>query len=58
MPYTVTFSDYRDVDGIKLPFRTVNSNASQGDIVMTIRTVKHNVAIDDKLFAPKKVVLK
>ena len=26
------FSDYRDVDGIKLPFKTVNNNIANGNI--------------------------
>jgi CubicO group peptidase (beta-lactamase class C family) len=52
-PYTVLYSDYREVDGIKMPFRTVNNSVSQGDTVVIIRSVKHNVPVDDKLFAPK-----
>ncbi|MGE3465365.1 MAG: serine hydrolase [Pyrinomonadaceae bacterium] len=55
IPYRVTFSDYREVDGIKLPFKTVNSNVGNGDIVQIITSVKHNVPIDDKTFAPRKV---
>lgn len=55
IPYSVEYSDYRDVDGIKMPFKTVNNNIGNGNIVTTIKTVKHNVKIDDKIFAPKKV---
>ncbi|NJM53016.1 MAG: outer membrane lipoprotein-sorting protein [Blastocatellia bacterium] len=44
-PYVVIYSDYREVDGIKLPFKTVNSTPSMGDIVSIIKSVKHNVAI-------------
>lgn len=58
LPYTVLYSDYRDVDGVKLPFKTVNNTVSMGDIVTTIRSVKHNVQLDDKLFAPRKVEIK
>lgn len=57
-PYSVVFSDYREVDGIKLPFKTVNTNPGMGDIVSVIKSYKHNVAIDDKMFAPKKLELK
>lgn len=57
LPYTVTFSDYRDVDGIKIPFKIVNSTPSMGDVVMTVRSVKHNVQIDDGLFAPRVLKL-
>lgn len=58
MPYTITFSDYREVDGIKLAFKSVNASAGMGDIVSIIKSVKHNVPVDDKIFAPRKLVLK
>ena len=51
----ITFSDYREIDGIKLPFKTVNNNPGNGDIVSITRSVKHNVAVDDKVFAPRKL---
>ncbi|MFT3743340.1 MAG: serine hydrolase domain-containing protein [Pyrinomonadaceae bacterium] len=54
IPYTLLYSDYRDVDGIKLPFKTVNNNIANGNIVTTLRSVKHNVPLDTKLFGPKK----
>ncbi|MDQ4120674.1 MAG: serine hydrolase [Acidobacteriota bacterium] len=54
LPYTETFSDYRAVDGIKIPFRTVSSNVSNGDTVTIIKEVKHNTAIDSKAFGRKK----
>ncbi|MEP6945249.1 MAG: serine hydrolase [Acidobacteriota bacterium] len=55
IPYSIVFSDYRDVDGIKLPFRSVSNNVSNGNIVSTVTSVKQNVPIDDKIFAPRKV---
>lgn len=55
IPYTATYYDYRDVDGIKLPFKVVNNSISNGNIVQMIKSVKHNVPVDDKIFAPKKV---
>ena len=55
IPYTIVYSDYRDVDGIKLPFKSVNSNIANGDIVTLVRTVKQNVPIDEKTFAPRKL---
>lgn len=55
IPYSVLYSDYRDVDGIKMPFKTVSNNIGNGNIVTTIKTVKHNVPVDDKLFAPRKL---
>lgn len=55
IPFSVTFSDYRDVDGVKLAFRTVTNSISNGDIVTVLTSVKHNVPVDDKIFAPKAV---
>ncbi len=55
VPFTVVYSDYRDADGIKLPFKTVNANIGNGNIITMIKSVKHNVPLDDKLFGPKKV---
>ena len=57
-PYSIVFSDYRDVDGVKLPFKMVSSNPGMGDIVTTVKSVKHNAEIDDKIFAPREVKLK
>ena len=57
-PYSLTFSDYREVDGIKLPFKTVSSTTAMGDIIISIKSVKHNVSLDDKIFAPRKINLK
>ncbi len=45
------FSDYRDIDGIVLPYRTLTKTA-QFDLVMELEEVKHNVEIDKKIFAP------
>lgn len=55
IPYTINYSDYREVDGIKLPFRTVNNSISNGDVVNIVRSVKHNVAVEDKVFAPRSL---
>src|SRR5512140_914085 len=49
---TGELSDYRTVDGVKVPFRIVNSNAQQsGTIVLT--KVEHNVPFDDAMFAKR-----
>jgi hypothetical protein len=46
---TVEFSDFRDVDGIKVPFTTRSINAVQ-TITAKMDSVKHNVALDDASF--------
>lgn len=55
LPYTTEMSDYREVDGIWLPFRIVTETPSMGRIVSVTTSVRQNVAIDDKLFAPRKL---
>ena len=55
LPYTIVYSDYRDVDGVKLPFKQVNNTSSNGDVVTIVTSVKHNVSVDSKLFAPRKL---
>ncbi len=50
---TSVFSDYRDIDGIKYAFKIVNSNPGNGTGTFIVRSVKHNVPVDDKMFAPR-----
>lgn len=47
---TVDFSDYRTVDGVKVPFVTKLSSSVQ-NYTVTLSSVGHNVEIDDKTFA-------
>jgi hypothetical protein len=54
LPVTQIFSDYRDVDGVMIPFKTVAASPAMGSVVTYIREVKNNVPIDDKTFRPKK----
>ena len=46
----VEFSDFREVDGVKVPFITKSTNAFQA-ITATLADVKHNAAIDDGSFS-------
>jgi len=43
-------SDYRDVSGVKVPFRVVNSGAGQ-TVTIIFSKVEHNVPLDDSVFA-------
>lgn len=47
---TSEFGDYRDVDGVKVPFSLTNSSAVQR-FTITVTKVEHNVKIDQALFA-------
>lgn len=47
---TTDLLDYRDVDGVKMPFQIKASSTAQS-FVVTVSKVEHNVAIDPSLFA-------
>ena len=36
-----------------MPVNTVHNNGGNGNIVTTVKSVKHNVPINDKIFAPR-----
>ncbi|MBL8181323.1 MAG: serine hydrolase [Blastocatellia bacterium] len=55
IPYTIMYSDYRDIDGIKLAYKTVNNNPGNGDIVSTVTSIKHNVDLKDAIFSARKL---
>lgn len=50
LPQTQSFSDYRNVEGVMVPFKSVSSNIANGDIVMRITDVKFDVDIPDAVF--------
>jgi outer membrane lipoprotein-sorting protein len=45
-------SDYRAVDGVKVPFKVLNTSPNQ-TVTITITKVEHNVALDDTIFVAK-----
>ena len=47
---TTLVSDYRDVDGIKVPYQVRSINQFQ-TITITVAKVEQNVAIDEKMFS-------
>lgn len=47
---TTDLSAYKEVDGLKLPFKLTSSSSAQS-FTVDLTKVEHNVAIDDKLFA-------
>ena len=50
LPQRETFSDYRLIDGVMIPFKMVSNNIANGDIVLTVKDVKWNVEIPAALF--------
>lgn len=50
----IYYDDWRDVDGVKLPFRISHSFSGRA-LSFTVKEIRHNVAMDAKLFeAPAK----
>ena len=45
----VTFDDFREVDGVKIPL-TIHQDGGQAEVLIKIREVKHNVPIEDSKF--------
>ena len=50
LPVRQVYSDYRNVDGVMVPFKTISSNIANGDIVMRVTEVKFDVDISDTVF--------
>jgi CubicO group peptidase (beta-lactamase class C family) len=53
MPVTETYSDYRSVDGVMIPFRRVSNSQAMGDTVLKIREVKFDVPVPEEAFKRK-----
>ena len=53
IPIAETYSDYREINGVLIPFKIVQENPGMGQIVTYVKDVKHNTPIDDQTFAPK-----
>ena len=52
IPEQIDFEDYRDVDGVKLPFTIRSSGIDTYDSwTRTFTEIRRNVAVDDSLFA-------
>ena len=49
----VDYDDYRDVNGVQLPFRVQTSDGAPYDTVTrTFLQIQRNVPVDDALFKP------
>lgn len=54
---TTKLDDYRDVDGIKVPY-SISTEAGPGGFNMKVKEVKHGMELDDKLFVKPAEVAK
>ena len=52
IPIAQNISDYRKVDGIMIPFNVISENPGMGEVITSIKEVKHDVKITDKQFQP------
>ena len=50
LPLTQTFSDYRNVNGVLIPFQTTANTLTNGDVVLRVVDVKFDVDIPDTVF--------
>jgi hypothetical protein len=50
MPTQIDYADYREVDGVKTPWRWTLARPN-GRFTIQLKEVKNNVAIDDAKFA-------
>ena len=50
LPVKQLFSDYRNVDGVMVPFKTVSNNIANGDIILRVTDLKFDVDIPDSVF--------
>jgi CubicO group peptidase (beta-lactamase class C family) len=53
-PATETYSDYRTVDGVLLPFKTVSYTDDTGNTLTRVKEVKFNVELPDSVFRAQK----
>lgn len=54
MAFQIDFSDYRDVDGVKVPFSVKIPQPPEMGFAIRVETVKHNVEMKDSEFSKPK----
>lgn len=54
LPVNEDFSDFRMVDGVLMPFTRTTMQPALGAVVMTVKKVKFDGKLSNKLFAPGK----
>jgi hypothetical protein len=50
-----TFSDFRLVEGVLLPFKTVTTHPTMGTMVITVTDARANIPLADALFRAPNV---
>ena len=52
-PTQIDYADYREADGVKIPYRWTLTRPN-GSFTIKVDQVQQNVPIDEKLFVPPK----
>jgi CubicO group peptidase (beta-lactamase class C family) len=50
IPVTIRFEDFREVHGIRIPFRSIASNEQSGRTITEDETIETNIQLDDDFF--------
>jgi CubicO group peptidase (beta-lactamase class C family) len=50
IPVTTLFEDFREVHGIRVPFRSISSNEQSGRTIIEDETIETNIQLDDDFF--------
>jgi CubicO group peptidase (beta-lactamase class C family) len=50
IPVTTRFEDFREVHGIRVPFRSISSNEESGRTIVEDQTIETNIQLDDDFF--------
>lgn len=51
IPMRVLYDDYRDVEGVRVPFRIVTSTEITGDVVIELESIEARLELDEALFS-------
>lgn len=50
IPGSEIYENYKEIDGVLLPFKVTNKTITWGDILTHVKEIKHNVIISDSVF--------
>ncbi len=51
-PLNIYYSDYRDIGGVKIPFKTICESEEQVILIITVDKATLDVPIEEKEFQP------
>ena len=51
IPVETLYEDYREVKGVRIPFRSISSNEASGQTIMQVTGIKTGLKLDDNFFS-------